>query len=748
MPKVTSNVPKTVKPYISHGVSLSYSDRSEEAIGDCPFCGKEGKFFVSLKTSQYQCKVCGTGTSKGGGNPTVFIRELWKHSETGTKDYDRLAGDRGLLFPETLIAWEAVQSSLTGEWMLPGYSPEGKQCQLYRYVAPAGSKKRMLLATPESPHGVHGVNLFDRTKRTVYVCEGPWDAMVLWEVLRSCKYDDDGQLISAGEPSSLLKDANVIAFPGCNVFHDSWGQLLADKDVVLCYDSDHFKKAPNGKDIPPAGWVGMRRICQQLSVSTSQPRSVSVLKWGEEGFDPDLKSGYDVRDHLTSGGRSLSGRIPKLRELLSRVHPIPSDWVAGRAEKSRKSGKVEVETLQCESWARVRTAWMSAMQWTADLDYALSCMLAVVASTDLPLEQLWIKVVSPASTGKTTLVEALAICKDYVYSKDTMTGLFSGFQTDVEGKEDLSMIPKINGKTLVIKDGDTILQNPAMSQILSQFRALYDRALRTQFKNKMSRDYEDINTTVILCGTSSIRKLDQSELGERFLDVVIMEEIDPSFEDDIQDRVIARMFDEQEDGDDHAEHMSNAKRLTGGYVRFLRYTAPTEWKRVHVPPWARSEVKRLALLVAHMRARPSARQHETTEREMSPRLTMQIGRLAKCLAIVLNKAEVDEDVMTRVRRCAVDTARGDTMRIATAVRESPRTEGVTSSALDVRTGIGTSKLRELIRFLVSIKVLEKFQWRDPLNLRVNAATQTRYRLTERIEEIFSTVERKNNRSKQ
>lgn len=740
MPKVTEEVPKSLKPYVSHGVQLSYNDKSEEAVGDCPFCAKEGKFFVSLKTSQYQCKVCGTGTNKGGGNPTVFLRELWKASEEGTKDYNPLATDRKLLFPETLISWEVVQSSLTESWMVPGYNPEGKLSQLYRYIKTGA--RMALLATPETSHGLHGVNLFDQTKSIVYICEGPWDAMALWEVLRSCKRDEDGRLISAGEPSSLIRDANVIAVPGCNVFHGPWASLLSGKDVVLCFDADHPKTAPNGKTIPPAGWAGMRRICQQLSAGNSPPKSVKILKWGEEGYDPSLKSGYDVRDLLTQGGNTLARRLPQLDEFFKRLSTIPADWVAGRSKESKKSGKVDVEVLPCESWSQVRNAWLNAMQWTTDLDYALSCMLATVASTDLPLEQLWIKVVSPASTGKTTLVEALAVCKDYVYSKDTMTGLFSGFQTDVEGKEDLSMIPKINGKTLVIKDGDTILQNPAMSQILSQFRALYDRALRTQFKNKMSRDYEDINATVILCGTSSIRKLDQSELGERFLDVVIMEEIDPDFEDDIQDRVIARMFDEQEDGDDHAEHMSNAKRLTGGYVRYLRYTAPGEWKKVKVPQGAREEIKRLALLVAHMRARPSARQHETTEREMSPRLTMQIGRLAKCLAIVLNKPEVDEDVMARVRRCAMDTARGDTMRIASAVMLSSREEGVTSSALDVRTGIGSSKLRELLRFLTSIKVIEKFQWKDPLNLRVNAATQTRYRLSPRIDAIFQEIHRK------
>jgi len=204
--------------------------------------------------------------------------------------------------------------------------------------------------------------------------------------------------------------------------------------------------------------------------------------------------------------------------------PVPEEWLTGPSGKARK----ELYPAHCESWKELVCAWRKAMRWTDGLDRCLGVVLAAIVSTPLPGTQLWVKVVSPASTGKSELAEAAAVSKKYIMAKSTIRGFHSGYQTDKDGKEDNSLISKLSGKTLVTKDGDTLLRSPNLEQILSEARDLFDCVSRTHYRNKQSKDYTGIRMTWILFGTSSLRMIDSSELGERFLDCIIMEDIDES----------------------------------------------------------------------------------------------------------------------------------------------------------------------------------------------------------------------------
>jgi hypothetical protein len=46
MPKITET-PPVLLPYLSHGVDFVRENLSNQAIADCPFCGRENKFYVS-----------------------------------------------------------------------------------------------------------------------------------------------------------------------------------------------------------------------------------------------------------------------------------------------------------------------------------------------------------------------------------------------------------------------------------------------------------------------------------------------------------------------------------------------------------------------------------------------------------------------------------------------------------------------------------------------------------------------------
>lgn len=294
-------LPEKLKPYTFHGAELRVTG-SEQSVGTCPFCGREDHFSVNLESGLWTCHRCGES-----GNASTFLRKLWTLCDAQTQDYGSLE-DRGMLYPDTFMHWGVARSVLTGDWLVPGYNREGKLCQLYRYIS--DGRRMKLMPTPTLGHQLFGVPLYDSHKPTVYLCEGPWDGMKLWETLRFTKETKSGYMQTANPASSLLAISSVLAVPGCTTFQDSWLPLFEDKTVVLMYDSDHPGTHPKtGKATPPAGSTGMRRVARLLLAAGTPAGMVKYLYWGDAGYNPAFSSGYDVRDRLskelmTPGGDS------------------------------------------------------------------------------------------------------------------------------------------------------------------------------------------------------------------------------------------------------------------------------------------------------------------------------------------------------------------------------------------------------------------------------------------------------------
>lgn len=732
MPKVNEH-PDTLRPYIFHGVNLEYKASSRDAVGDCPWCSRQGKFLVKIETGEWQCFKCHEGSERGGGNSFTFVRTLWKYSSDATEvsDYAELAEARKIS-PETLIEWSVVKSSLTGEWIIPGYNTDGTMVTLYKYVR--GRERTLLLPTPTMGSRLFGVDLYEGNKPGLYLCEGPWDAMALWETLASLK-ESDGRLVpTANKARSLLAGSNVIAVPGCMTFSENWDTLFSGRDVRIMFDNDHPVVNPKTKAIvTPASRVGAKRVCGVLTSTPERPSSLKILSWSRDigvDFDPSLPAGYDVRDHLTSD----MGRLSAMEDIISRLVDPPAEWIHESSSKPTNHGSRSVDLADCTRYKTLVNSWRKALRWTPGLDCALSVMLASITSTKIVGDQLWVKIIGPAACGKSTLCEAVSSNHEYVLAKSTIRGFHSGYG---DGEEDCSLISLLYGKTLVTKDGDTLLQSPNLGQILSEARDVYDSVSRTHYRNKNSRDYSGVRMTWILCGTSSLRSIDSSELGERFLDCVVMEGIDDDLEDEILWRVVnraARNMSIESDGKIETHYdpeMVSAMSLTGGYVSYLRQNAPRLLDEVEKPKWALKQCMRLGKFVAIMRARPSKMQEETAERELGSRLTSQLIRLASCLAVVLNEKTIEENVMERVRKVAMDTARGITLNICRCLVESP--EGLELRSLSLHTAMPESKLHVMLRFLHQIGAVKLVAEKRA------GVTKRLWRLTDKTNDLFSDV---------
>jgi hypothetical protein len=736
MPVVTKEAPTELRPYLFHGVDLQWCNNDREALGTCPFCNREGKFSVNISTGVYRCFVCAEGTEKGGGNSRVFIRKLWAASD-GSYLAD-ISKNRGLLETwNTGHAWGLRKSITTGDWILPGYGPNGEISQLYRYVrVPNGTGWRMILMpTPELGHQLfmpYGAIVGS----TIWLCEGPWDGMALWELLGNVKLVDGKVLLTNNPAQSMLANNCVVAISSCGAVGkplEKFLPLFAGKTVNLCFDNDHPHKN-KGKEELPAAYLATRRAVDLLQGHKDPPIGINWLQWGSDGHGWDMAKpgGYDVRDALQG---PLQARCKALEGLLGLIRPVPQEWLKTQQTQTKPSDAQSLSCKPCSSYAVLTNAWRRALKWTDGLDHALVVMLASSASTMTLGDQLWFKVVSPPSSGKTTLAEAMAVNEEYVKSVSTLRGMYSG-SIDESG-EDYSLITQAAGKTLIIKDGDALLQSPNLSQILAEMRDIYDTVGRPSYRNKASRDHKHKRMTMLICGTASLRSLDDSELGERALDCVLMDEI----EDDMEDDILWRVANRSAQGlgveatckaeSNYDPDMLEAMQLTGGYVGWLREHAVDVLSTITISDEAKHLCTRLGKFVAHLRARPSKRQKEDVQREFASRLVSQFTRLAGCLALVLNKPSVDSSVMQRVHRIAMDTSRGVTLKICKYLYHNP--VGVPNSIAHI-TGGTVEDTGKLLRFLQKIHVVETYEIVGPCN-----GTRIRYRLTSRMVRLWDEV---------
>lgn len=115
----------------------------------------------------------------------------------------------------------------------------------------------------------------------------------------------------------------------------------------------------------------------------------------------------------------------------------------------------------------------------------LTIMLAVYLVNQLPGDPLWLIFIAPPSSTKTELLRALdGYNKTVFISNLTPATLVSGI-IPKKDRPDPSLIYKIDGKTMVIKDFTTILSMRSENQqeILSQLREVYDGQYTKAFGN-------------------------------------------------------------------------------------------------------------------------------------------------------------------------------------------------------------------------------------------------------------------------
>ncbi len=674
-----AKVPLGLVPYSALGMDLEVV--GGHGVGDCPFCGTEGKFSADCESGLWRCFVCGSGSDRGGGNALLFLRLLHQMAMEDVEDTasgdafcEEVAQDRRLVYPGTALAWGVVRSPIPPhQWLVPGYGADGKLDMLYRRTRTQKSSGEWvwsLLPTPGVwPEGkVHALHMavkdYEPARDAVHIFEGPWDGMAYWEVAE-------------------LAGANVVAVPGCNVWRDEWTVMCRNKHVTIFFDSDHPKR--RGVKVTQAGYDGVVRLSKRLS---GVAKSVSWLRWGRGGWHQDKPDGWDVRDALSGkpgDPLSIEDRKLVLQGLMRQVEPADPDWFTGSAPGVHVAGTTvdrSLEARPCQTWAECEAAWDEskggALYWRPDLRTTLAVMLSVTASTEMSGNQLFTDIVSSPGSAKTTIAEAMLVSRHCVHVEN-LTKLISGFKHPDEKDKDCSFIARANNKTWITCEFDVILSSPEYVQLMGKIRRIFDGKTSATYGNSdKDRIYNALRTPWIRCGTWKMMTQDQSQLGDRFLRVIIN---DVSSQE--EKRAIMRSAIRSErramtvrsngtSGGIVDERTKRAYGLTGGYIDYLFANNEQLIAEVdaNTEDWVEDICMDLAELSADMRARPVRRTKWESpsfelegHTELPTRLGRQNMRLASHLAVVLNKKAVDLDVLRIVRKVAVDTACGHSMNI-------------------------------------------------------------------------------------
>lgn len=705
----SKDAPTNLRPYIFHGVQVQTDEKQSQA--ECPWCGDPDLMGIKTETGQWRCVKC-----EENGNVYTFLTKLHEQAleHTTTKALTELSKLRGVSLA-ALKAWGVAQHPLLpDDWLVPMYNQKGKLANLSRWTETRDGWK--LMSTPNMVMHPYGTNLIKKTHKRIKVVEGPWDGMAMWDGLqrtqqRLFKGDRPSEFLPCKptDPKAMHTHTAVMAVPGCGSFNPDWLHWLDGRDTAdLVYDNDHPRTRHSGETWCPA-WDGMELVCKTMGVHGRRPKHTRMIHWGtaRKKHSSKIPNGHDVRDQLAASG-TPHVMMEYLEKKLKRVNLAKyGDAELGDGNKIQPADRTSFTQL-CKDWDK-------ALHFTPQLRDTLATMLACMISTTLQGEQLWLRVIGPPGSGKSTLAEAVSCAKEYVFAKSMFTGFHSGFTGgNDKGKvqKDASLIPHIKGKTFMVKDGDTLLTAPSRDRILAELRDIYDGTSRAAYRNKKSVDYEDIRTTMILCGTDTLRTLNRSALGERFLDCEILGDNDtqPYLERAAANTAAAVLSglggkaDEETDSEATPDSMTELKAATYGYLKHLKENLQ-ELPVPTISPAINSRLMALGQLMAFMRASKDEEADFRQRPELATRLVAQMVKLGVCLSLVLGKKSVDNTVLAMCRKIILDTARGYKLDIVQEL--ASHKAGLSVKQINIEMSIPETTARRLIEEMREFDVVER-----------------------------------------
>jgi hypothetical protein len=492
-----------LKPFKQHGVVFRGTNATQ-AYGDCPFTGKQNKFYVNKKNQLWDSKTAGLS-----GNVRDFIDKICRQNQEDLSEQHikRLAENRGL----PVEAFEDMELGYSGKgYTFPCRDEKGGIRDLRMFHL--GKK---LIGTAGCPVFLFGVEDLVNAPMTnlVFLCEGEWDTIAMRWLIKKLKLG-----------------AVAVGVPGATTFKREWVDYFKNRDVVVCYDNDE------------AGEQGEVVVKNRLSGVVN---SLVYLHWSA-----NLPTGYDLRDLISQ--RAIKDKKPRsTKEYIEnalRKHPRKmanegKDAPPGAPEKGKKlKGVVTVvKKVTFEDVKKTFEKWM----YMPNTDI-IKVVLSTHLSTHMPGDPDWLMVVAPPGGMKTEIINSFSLCPDaYITSSLTPKALVSG--SNEKDGVDPSMLPKLDQKTLYIKDFTVLLGKKEVDkeEIFSIFRDAYDGSTSKDFGNGIKRHYKVHFSMVAGCTPVIYNStVMQAGLGERYLKYYIGDSINHPSEMEMMRKAVANVSHE------------------------------------------------------------------------------------------------------------------------------------------------------------------------------------------------------------
>jgi len=601
-----------LRGFAQHGVAWQEGvSGSDQAHGECPFCGHE-KFYTNVETRAWDCKFCGRS---GGWADFLATRIQQCQANMRGTPVVALGKDRGLRC-DTIRRWGVA---FDGTHYLVPVAALGPCIDLRRFrlgrrvVSTSGGRAGMM-----APEGA-------LERETVWLCEGWADGAALDEVL-----------------TLLELREGVAALPGANSFPQPQAAALQGKHVIVAYDNDD------------AGRRGAARV-EDILLGTA--RSIRHVHWPK-----GKPEGYDVRDlYADRGGPGAMYRA--LRAMVrDEAPPTGKDAPAGVSAHQRPQAPSGVGLPRDE----VIDAYRKWLHVPAGGVEAIDVLFGTFLANRLDGDPLWLFLVAPPGASKSSYLMTFQDAP-LIMTTTSLTphALISGMAQP--GGADPSLIPRLDGKVLVIKDFTTILtmHYNARDEIFGILRDAYDGRTEKFFGNGIFRVYES-SFGIVAGVTPAIEAYGNTSLGERFLKYRIRYEYGIGTGEELIRRALRNVTGETKMRDDLRAIAAKALDRDVG-------EAPS------IPPDMEDKFLGLAQWVAAMRGTVTKERYTREvqfkpEPEVGTRLAKQLAKLAMGVALFRGEDEIGPEAYLAAAHAARDTIPG---RVEEVVRQlwTKRQEG-------------------------------------------------------------------------
>jgi hypothetical protein len=618
-----------------------------QLVGDCPFCNCDSKFMAGKENGLWDCKICARE-----GNIISFLSRLHEHSltETTLRDYKDLSEYKKV--PVTLLQEFKVAKSVLDpkEWMIAySNSKTGNVTNLKKLTLDKRKKKSPLYSTAGlKQDSMFNFERFSIKRSKVIVCEGEWDTMIM-----------QGMINNLGPAGKMY---SVVGAPGAGIFKDHWVSYFRDKEVYLAYDHDE------------AGYRGVKKVSEKLA---RVAKSISFLNWRNPPLSKDSEEeGYDIKDYYNHGGD-----WPELKLQFQAYKEKVLGHSGGRATFPEVVEHFSKHVLVTEN---VRQG----------MAICYATILSRVFSGDNPI---WMLLVGEPGCGKTMVMRSAAQCESVVYMSNlTSTNLISGAKT--KDDSDPSLLNQLKGKVLILKDYTEILSlsDSAKTQLVGTMRGIFDGEAERHYGTGVSRKYPDC-AFPLLAGVTPVIHYKQhavTAMGERYL-----------------------RFDFMKDKSDAGRIVEAS--LKSGDVKLSKVMAPIingfidrEYTLDDLPkatPRLLEQCWHIGNILGSLRTTSIIKEEDTDGYafgEVGTRPAMQLRNLARCLAYVLEKKEIDDEVHSLINTITLDTCIPKHVRIISCLSKDP---GKEISEISRETKINRQEINRRMVLLESLQVVE----RDP-----------------------------------